>query len=217
MGKDSKLEILYLNSIDSTHTYLQEYIKLNGYKHPIAIFTSYQLSGVGSRDNKWLGKKDNFYLSFVIKKNDLPLDLPIHSSSIYFSFLLKEILTDMKSKIWLKWPNDFYIEGKKIGGTITLLKGDLIYCGIGLNLTTINSSFGYLDIDVDAKELLKLYFSTLNKYPSWKQVFSKYLIEFNLSKNYLTTIDDIKVSLKDSILNDDGSLLINNKKVFSLR
>ncbi|MCK5294579.1 MAG: biotin--[acetyl-CoA-carboxylase] ligase [Arcobacteraceae bacterium] len=211
------MEILYLNNIDSTHRYIQEYIKLNGYKNPLAIFTSHQTSGIGSRDNEWIGKKENFYLSFVIYKDSLPLDLELQSASIYFSFILKDILSKMNSQVWLKWPNDFYIDNKKIGGTITSLKGDLIYCGIGINLIEIDSLFGSLDINIDIEELLKLYFSALENYPKWKHIFSKYLVEFNRSKKYLTTIDDVKTSLEGAILNKDGSLLINKKKVFSLR
>ena len=34
----------------------------------------------------------------------------------------------------IKWPNDFYIDDKKIGGTITNLSGKYVYCGIGTNL-----------------------------------------------------------------------------------
>ena len=211
------MEILYLKSVSSTHSYIQEYIKSNGYKKPLGVFTSYQLSGIGSRDNEWLGKDGNFYLSFVIKKDNLPKDLPIQSSSIYFSFILKNILSLMGSSVWLKWPNDFYINNQKIGGTITSLKGDLLYCGIGINLNIVDLQFGSLDIKIDNEEILKKYFLALESYPKWKQIFSKYLLEFNLSKKYLTTVDDIKISLKDSILNSDGSIQIDNKKVFSLR
>ena len=211
------MEILYLNSVDSTHKYLKDYIKKNGYKKSIAVFTQYQTDGIGSRNNFWQGKKGNFYLSFVVDKKYLPLDIPLQSISIYFSFLLKEVLEQNNSKLWLKWPNDFYIGSKKIGGTITTIQNDLIFCGIGINLIRINSLFGYLDIDINIEEILYNYFITLEKATSWKKVFSKYLVEFSLSKKYFTTIDNEKISLSKSILNDDGSIIIDNKKVFSLR
>jgi len=211
------LEIIYLNSVDSTHTYLQNYIFNNGYKFPIAIFSSYQTDGIGSRDNSWLGKKGNFYLSFVIDKSLLPNDLEIQSASIYFSYILKDILKDFGSKVFLKWPNDFYIDDKKIGGTITTLKGELLYCGIGINISKISEDFGYLDISIDTKDVLDKYFMSLENYPLWKYIFSKYLVEFHLNKKYFATVDGKKVSLKDAILNEDGSLQIDNKKVYSLR
>ncbi len=211
------MEIIYLNEIDSTHTYLKNYIKTNGYKDPIAIVTQNQISGVGSRNNNWEGKKGNLFFSFVVSLDNLPEDLPLQSASIYFNYILKDILNNLGSQAWLKWPNDFYCENKKIGGTITHLNNGLIYCGIGLNLYKISDEFGYLDISVDINYLLNEYFDALQKYPSWKQVFSKFEIEFHKNFDFATNIKNQKVSLNDAILNSDGSLTINSKKVFSLR
>ena len=133
------MKILYLNEVTSTHFYLIDYIKKNKYREPLAVITDIQTNGIGSRNNSWYGEQGNLFLSFVIHKNELPFDLPIQSASIYFSYILKDILTLNNSSIWLKWPNDFYIKDKKIGGTITKMIGDLIYCGIGINLKNINS------------------------------------------------------------------------------
>ena len=211
------MEIIFLKSIGSTQTYLKQYIKNNGYSKPIAVVTQNQTDGIGSRDNQWQGKTGNLFFSFVIEKDLLPGDLPMQSSSIYFSYILKEILYQFGSKVWLKWPNDFYIDNKKIGGTITSASGNLLYCGIGLNLNFVSEQFGYLDIKPNINVLMKQYFQTVKLEISWKQIFSKYLIEFARSKQYKTTIHGQKVSLKDAVLQDDGSVYINNKKVFSLR
>jgi BirA family biotin operon repressor/biotin-[acetyl-CoA-carboxylase] ligase len=211
------LEIIFLKSVDSTHRYLKDYINKNKYKNPIAIVTSNQTNGIGSRDNSWDGKDGNLFFSFAIEKKLLPEDLPIQSSSIYFSYLLKEILSNLGSEVWLKWPNDYYINNKKIGGTITNIKGDILYCGIGLNLINTDNKYGYLDISVDINLLLKNYFNLIKSKKLWKHIFSKYSLEFHNSKQYNTTVKDQKISLKDSILNSDGSVSIENKKVFSLR
>ena len=209
--------MIFLDSVESTHTYLKNYIKINGYKNPLSIITQFQKKGIGSRDNSWRGSKENLYFSFVIEKNLLPFDLPIQSSSIYFSYILKNILSEFGSKVCLKWPNDFYINEKKIGGTITNISNNLFFCCIGINLNFIHKDFGYLDIKLDINELLNLYFQRILEKKEWKQIFSKYTIEFNNSKQYKTTIGNEKVSLKDAILNEDGSISIENKKVFSLR
>ena len=123
----------------------------------------------------------------------------------------------MGSNIWLKWPNDFYIDDKKIGGTITSLNKDLFMCGIGLNLLSVDKMFGKLDINIDADELLKYYFKNLEKRPRWKQIFSEYQIEYKKSFEFKATINGEKISLKNAILNPDGSICINNQKVYSLR
>ncbi len=211
------MEINYLNEVDSTHKYLKDFIKINKYTKPIAIVTTNQTNGIGSRDNRWIGKEGNLFFSFVINKDTLPIDLPMQSASIYFSFLLKELLSKYHSKIWLKWPNDFYLDDKKIGGTITNLSNNLYYCGIGINLIPTDNKFGYLDIRFNHDSYLEEYFTLLESGISWKQIFSKYLIEFKKSKHMKTTINQQKVSLKNAVLNFDGSISIHNEKVYSLR
>ncbi|MEA3553592.1 MAG: biotin--[acetyl-CoA-carboxylase] ligase [Campylobacterota bacterium] len=211
------MEILYLNEVDSTHTYLKNYIKENGFKNPVAVVTQNQTNGIGSRTNSWEGKTGNLFLSFVMNKSVLPLDLPLQSSSIYFSYILKDILNSLDSQVWLKWPNDFYIENKKIGGTITNLSGELIYCGIGLNLYKVNNQFGHLDISINLNKVLNIYFQKLESKISWKHIFSKYSIEFEKSRQMETTINNQKKSLEHSMLNSDGSIFIDKEKVFSLR
>lgn len=214
---NAKMKIIKLKEVNSTHTYLKEYILENTYKESICIVTDHQTDGIGSRGNSWSGKKGNLFFSFVIKNDSLPKDLPLQSISIYVSFLLKKILSDLDSQLWLKWPNDFYLEDKKIGGTITTISKDLIYCGIGLNLITVNDIYGKLDIKIDVDNVLKSYFNLLEEKILWKQIFSDFKIDFQHSKKFQTTIDNQKVSLENAILNEDGSIQVNNKKVFSLR
>ncbi len=211
------MDIIYLNEIDSTHKYLKEYIKKNSFKAPIAVVTQNQTNGVGSRDNPWFGMKGNIFFSFVLSKSFLPKDLKIESASIYFSFLLKEILKQHSSKVWLKWPNDFYINNKKIGGTITTLNNDLLFCGIGINIVEVLQEYGILDVPIDTKNVLTEYFNLILSKPIWKHIFSKFEIEFKKSKEYKTTINKEKISLAHAILLEDGSIMIDNKKVYSLR
>jgi len=211
------MEIRYLQSVDSTQTYLKNYIKENGYSGNLCFATQEQIAGLGSRGNSWIGTKGNLFFSFVIRKEDLPKDLQIQSASIYFSYILKIILKDLGSKVWLKWPNDFYIDNYKIGGTITSISNNLVYCGIGLNLIKVDNEFLNLDIKIDIKELFKLYFKNIEKKILWEDILKEYVIEFSRSKSLYTTINNEKISLINAELNNDGSININNKKVFSLR
>lgn len=211
------MDIIFLDEVDSTHKFLIDYILQNGFQSTLAVATSNQTNGIGSRDNSWDGVGGNLYFSFVISKDTLPYDLKLESASVYFSFLLKEILKSYGSNVWLKWPNDFYIENKKIGGTITTIKKDLLFCGIGLNLIEISPDYGTLDVKIDNNILLREYFSSIEMKPLWKSIFSKFQLEFPISKNFQTTINQEKVSLSDATLLDDGSLMINNKKVYSSR
>ena len=96
----------------------------------------------------------------------------MQSASIYFTYILKIVLKNNGSNIWIKWPNDFYIKDSKIGGTITTLTKDLLYCGIGINLQEVSQEYGVLDIEIDQNIVLNEYFREIEKVISWKQIFS---------------------------------------------
>ena len=79
------MEIISFDHLPSTQTYLVDHIKNNRLHAPIAVITSEQSSGVGSRDNEWSGGEGNFFASIAIDLEDLPNDLALSSASIYLS------------------------------------------------------------------------------------------------------------------------------------
>ena len=211
------MEIVWFKEIDSTHKYLIKEIKNGNISMPTLVGADFQNSGVGSRGNSWEGKFGNLFCSFCVKEKHLPEDLQLASTSIYFSCLLKEILYSYGSKIWVKWPNDFYLKDRKIGGTITTKIGDYIIGSIGLNMVEAPLEYGILDIYLEPKKIVKDFLETLEKKISWKQVFSKYKIEFQKSRDFLFHVGTEKKSLKDAKLCEDGSIELNKKRVYSLR
>ena len=159
----------------------------------------------------------NLFLSFAIPHETLPDDLKLESASIYFSYLLKEVLESFKSEVWLKWPNDFYINNLKIGGMITNVLGKTLICGVGINLVESPKGFATLDVKISRDDLLEKYFKLLEKRVSWKQVFSKYKIKFGRNREFSTHKNNLKISLGDAILEEDGSVSINGERIYSTR
>ncbi|MFK5938905.1 MAG: biotin--[acetyl-CoA-carboxylase] ligase [Sulfurimonas sp.] len=211
------MTIQYLESIDSTQKELKKLLKSQIVKAPYALIAKFQTEGQGSRDNSWTGLEGNLFLSFCIALKDLPADLKLESASIYFAYILKETLCDEGSLVWLKWPNDFYIDDLKIGGMITSLVNDTLVCGVGLNLIKNPIGFEKLDIMVSIEDLCKKYFLNLEKKILWKQIFSKYKLEFYKNQSFSTHINSLRISLDKAMLNDDGSIMINNERIYSLR
>ena len=211
------MEILSFKRLPSTQRYLVEAIQKSRLEAPVAVMAQEQSDGIGSRDNRWDGERGNLFVSFAVNLSDLPDDLSLSSASIYFSFMMKKVLLRYRSGVWLKWPNDFYIDNRKIGGTITKKVGSSLVCGIGVNLKKNQIPYGALDIDIPAKTILESYFFELEKYPTWKQVFSEYRVEFELSRKFSVHIENSRKSLENASLCEDGSLLIEGKKVFSAR
>lgn len=211
------MEIQYFDELASTQIYLKEEISKKNLTAPIAVSVLKQTAGIGSRDNSWIGIDGNLFFSFAINKYQLPKDLLLQSASIYFSFLFKEILSFLGSEVFLKWPNDFYLNDKKIGGTVTNLVGDVLICGIGLNLKSPSKDFGELDIEIDKKTVLENYFKLIENKPKWQDIFSKFSVEFYKNQELITHHNGDKISLKSAILNEDGSLSVDGERVLSLR
>jgi len=211
------LEIIYYECLDSTQKKLVELVREGKINSNTAIVAKKQTAGVGSRNNSWQAKDGDLLFSFAIKKEDAPDDLPISSASIYFAFLMKEILNNLTQNCWLKWPNDIYIKNKKCGGVITqLIKGYYIV-GIGINLVKRENNFAYCNIKKNVKEVLNSYFMLLKKREKWQEVFSKYRIEFKNNNEFSTTIKGRKIAIKSATLSNDGALIVDNERIYSLR
>ncbi len=217
MGKDSHLKILYFKTIASTQLYLKKQLVEKKLHPPIAVVADLQTNGIGSRENEWNSEEGNLFLSFALHVTELPDDLKLESVSIYFSYILKEVLSELGSTVFLKWPNDFYINKKKIGGMITNVIGDTLICGVGMNIAKAPEGFESLDITINREILIENYFKKIEKKVLWKQVFSKYKLEFANNKEFFTHSNGKKISLKASILESDGSLNINGERIYSRR
>ncbi|MBU1659057.1 biotin--[acetyl-CoA-carboxylase] ligase [bacterium] len=211
------MQIRYLESVDSTQSHLKELIRHHAIDIPHAIVANIQTDGIGSRGNTWSSMDGNLFLSFAIALKDLPSDLKLESASIYFAYLLKDTLSDLNSQVWMKWPNDFYIRDFKIGGMITNVLKETLVCGVGINLLSAPDGFSKLDIEVQRDELIKKYFKKLQENISWKQVFSKYQLEFYRNQNFFTHKNNSRISLANASLQSDGSILVNGERIFSLR
>lgn len=210
------MTIHYLERVDSTHTYLKSALQNGTLTPPVLVYTNNQTAGVGSRGNSWTGYKGNLFFSFAFDKTVLPSDLPVSSLSIYLSMVLKDILIEYDEDIFIKWPNDIYKGDKKAGGIITTVHQTTYLCGVGLNTKTAPENKAVLNTLDDVKFLQK-FTNHLQTYPSWKKVLNNFRVEFEKSRRFLTHTDNQTVSMHDATLCEDGSLLIDGQRIFSLR
>ena len=211
------MQIVYVEKLDSTQLFLCEQIRAGKITKNTTICALEQTSGVGSRDNAWISSRGNLHLSFCVREEDLPSDLPLASVSIYFAYLLKDLLAQKGSQIWLKWSNDLYLGDKKVGGVMSHKIGEFVVCGMGLNLKFAPQNATFCDIEIEIKELVEEFIKVLEKKFLWKQIFSKYVLEFEKSKKFSVHYEGRLYTLKDALLYEDGSILLANKRVYSLR
>jgi BirA family biotin operon repressor/biotin-[acetyl-CoA-carboxylase] ligase len=138
--ENSVFNIQKLDSTESTNKYC-EALDLS----QVGDFTCYwaleQTAGIGQRGNHWHSSSGkNLTFSLVLHPIFLPADRQFKLTQA-LSLALVDFLSTLNFKlsVSIKWPNDIYVDGKKICGTLvsTRLQGTAIasaVCGIGLNI-----------------------------------------------------------------------------------
>ncbi|GAA8412989.1 biotin--[acetyl-CoA-carboxylase] ligase [Helicobacter pylori] len=198
------------DSLPSTQIYLLEKLKSNELKAPILVLAKNQSAGIGSRGNIWESAKSALTFSLALNASDLPKDLPMQASALYLGFLFKEVLKELGSKTWLKWPNDLYLGGQKIGGVLVNIYKGMRVCGIGVN--RVSTKWACLDIGISDDWIIEGFLKKIEENLFWGEVLSKYALEFHRSNSFSFHNDcGEAVSLKDAELLEDGRVCIKGK------
>lgn len=210
--------------LQSTQTFLLDALKSGAMQAPICVHAHRQTHGIGSRGNVWEEQPNALYFSFALPLDALPEDLKLWSASIYFGFLCKETLRELGSAVWLKWPNDLYIGEHKIGGVLCNRWQNCLVCGIGINLYTDNAICGRyatlepeISAQIEPMGFLHKYFTTLEKKPSWKQIFRFYALEFHNNFGFSFHHNGKEVSFKEAELLEDGAICVDSQIIYSHR
>ncbi len=129
---------IYVTECLSTNDFLTNLLKSKKISEGDSVITDYQHKGRGQRNNIWSSENgSNILFSFLLSpelmvKNQFYLHVII-SNAIIKS--LKKINIDGK----IKWPNDIYVQNKKIAGILieSFISGKKVQnsiIGIGINL-----------------------------------------------------------------------------------
>lgn len=123
----------------STNLYLSE-------QHPaafsgcgMAVATFHQTAGRGQRGNQWVSEPGmNLHYSLLFRPENVPSNNQFILSEAV-SLVARNILAEYADEVVIKWPNDLYRKGQKMGGILieNHLKGSLVeqaIIGIGLNI-----------------------------------------------------------------------------------
>ncbi|GMR01667.1 MAG: hypothetical protein BMS9Abin19_1084 [Gammaproteobacteria bacterium] len=114
---DVALNVVVHKSIDSTNSWCLRQSK-SGKTLPFACFAEEQTSGRGRRGKRWfMSAYSNIAMSltwpFVLSKQ------PLHLLPLSIALAIVETLESLGIKhVQIKWPNDVYVQGKKIAGIL---------------------------------------------------------------------------------------------------
>lgn len=133
----------HFEQLDSTNNYASTIAKLPETQSGTAITTDFQLEGRGQRDNKWLAEPGSSFLGTIILKVPLKPEEIFYLSKWVALQVAKTLIHQKIPQVSIKWPNDIFVEGKKIGGILIenswsdqSLHYSLI--GIGINISNQN-------------------------------------------------------------------------------
>lgn len=135
-----KFEFLQLSETDSTNNYIKK-IKQDATEY--IVIAERQTGGKGRLGRTFVSNEGGLYLSisYTPAKHITP-EQTLHYTAIA-ALAVKRVLTKLTDKQGLtfdiKWPNDIYLNGKKVCGILTEAVhtgvGFYIIFGIGVNLT----------------------------------------------------------------------------------
>ena len=97
------------------------------------------------------------------------------------------------------------------------LLNDFSPTDMAVTLAKAPDEFSHLDIKIDPKELAKLYIGLFEMLPNWKQIFSNFKIEFERSRTFFTHYNNLEIPMEKAVLCEDGSLMCEGQRIFSLR
>ncbi|MBT8231147.1 MAG: biotin--[acetyl-CoA-carboxylase] ligase [Saprospiraceae bacterium] len=132
---------IYFESIDSTNTYLSNYLSKNNPQDNICVYTYNQTNGKGQIGRNWFNDEGkNLALSYAFHFQNLDVQHQFYLN-MAISLGLHQFVSSIinNGRVSIKWPNDIYINDKKVAGILiqNQLKGRLIgssIIGIGLNI-----------------------------------------------------------------------------------
>ncbi len=138
-------QVLTFDAIDSTNLELDR--RLNaGEPTPIVVIAGSQTQGKGRRGNQWESHSgSNLYLSLGFRPN-----LPISRIGQFTLWLGTQLAAELRKtldlKVMVKWPNDLYLNGRKLAGILTEAKIDTdhvqhLIVGLGLNINATEEFF----------------------------------------------------------------------------
>lgn len=132
--------LLHFESLASTNDYAQELLSKSKPVEGTVILADYQSAGRGQIGSTWeVTPGKNLTFSLILSPRFLPIQRQFALSQAIALAIRDFLATLCGKKVYVKWPNDIYIEDRKVAGILiqNTLSGQKIQnsiIGIGLNV-----------------------------------------------------------------------------------
>lgn len=100
---------------------------------PAVVLTACQTAGRGRGDNVWFSNRDVLTVTFVLPEDDV---IPPHELPLLAGLAVRNAAARLTANpdIALKWPNDIYLDGRKLAGLLCERLDGVDLIGVGLNV-----------------------------------------------------------------------------------
>lgn len=227
----SKIEVY--DSVESTQTIAKQSLVDNQYT--MLILSDEQTKGRGRFNRNWSSSKGKgLWMSVVLRPNVSFAMIP--KFNLFIALGIRDAIQAFsKDKVEIKWPNDIYINDKKVCGFLTEMVAnadavEAIICGIGINLNHQEEDFSdmirhratsirlhhseeinrYQFLKRLIEEIEKRYHQFLNS--SFETIRDEYIRTSNIWHRKLTFTENGEQFIGKAIdINNDGFLIVKDE------
>lgn len=230
---------IYLTKTDSTNQYAKKLVSNTTPFEGTAIFADYQHQGRGQNGNVWQGEPGkNLYASvilypkFLAIKNHYLLNKAVCLSTW-------EAIAGYLPNAKIKWPNDIYVNGKKIAGILVenSLQGSVwqsAIVGVGINVNQLEFPAGinaasianFYEKKINLCDFRKDFYEILDKHyyavragrtESINQIYTKNLLGYHERGDFKTQEEKIFQAIVLGVDNQGNLCLEREGKLHNFR
>lgn len=142
MNTNVNIPVYYFKTVESTNKMAREYLKTKRVNKSTVILADHQSQGRGQIDNEWESQAGmNLLMSYIFFPSDFPAENQF-TLNMAVSLACHQALSGHADGFKIKWPNDLFHDGKKVGGILmenSLSGSGITSCiaGIGINLNQV--------------------------------------------------------------------------------
>jgi len=139
------ITLYHLEEVDSTNNFVKQHVL--ELPDGALVYADVQTAGRGRLDRRWVSMRGNFFGTLLMKKLPDPF-LGTMVVSLAALDVLRELAPEVD--VWLKWPNDLYVDDAKLAGILSesVLLPDKTRCiavGLGVNLALSPEQLSAID------------------------------------------------------------------------
>lgn len=163
------MNIIKLNAIDSTNSYIKENAVKNNFESFTVVLAEMQTSGRGQLGTVWESEQGkNLTFSILIKFLDFKITQQFYLSMAVSLAVLAVLKKQFKVTFYIKWPNDILADKDKVAGILiensivgNFIKNSVIGIGLNVNQTNFSKKIEHVtslknisSVEIDKEKLL---------------------------------------------------------------